>query len=103
MKGIILQNSQICEFKPVTRKDLLERGYVYMEKVSGVFYKEDEIDFEYAKEENISCVKLTFEDGSSICINGADIGYMYPTYKKTFVVKLEGTKQYDNVVKIEFE
>lgn len=106
MKGKITSSGKICDFELITRKDLIERGYKYMEKVSGVFYKDYEVDFDVSKGENFTEVKLTFNNGKEIKLDGADIDSIVPTYKKTFTIYMYKNlipKVYENVIKIEIK
>ena len=104
MKGKIKFSGEICDFELISRKDLKERGYKYVEKVSGIFYKENEVDFDVPKDENFTEVKLTFNDGKEIKLDGAEINSIIPTVRGTFRVCLP-TKSiphiYENVKKIE--
>ena len=104
MKGKIIFSGKICDFELITRKDLIERGYKYMEKVSGIFYKDHDVDFDTPKDENFTKVKLTFNDGKEIELDGADIDSIIPTVRGTFTVFLPSSLTpsfYKNVKKIE--
>lgn len=106
MKGKITFSGQICDFELITRKDLIERGYKYMEKVSGVFYKDYHIDFDVPKDENFTEVKLTFNDGKEIKLDGSEIDSIIPTVRGTFTVFLPASLTpafYENVKKIEIK
>lgn len=104
MEGLIKLSGRICDFELISRKDLKERGYKYMEKVSGIFYKENEVDFDIPKDENFTEVKLTFNDGKEIKLDGAEIDSIIPTVRGTFKVFLPASLTpacYENVKKIE--
>jgi hypothetical protein len=106
MKGKITFSGEICDFDLITRKDLIERGYKYMEKVSGIFYKDYDIDFDVPKGEFFTEVKLTFNDDKEIKLDGAEINSIIPTVSGTFSVYLPAnlTKVcYENVKKIEIK
>jgi len=106
MKGKITFSSEICDFELITRKDLIERGYKYMEKVSGIFYKDYDIDFDIPKDENFTEVKLTFNDGKKIKIDGADVDSIHPTVRGTFTVYLSASLTppfYEDVKEVEIK
>lgn len=106
MKGKIKFSGEICDFELISRKDLKERGYKYMEKVSGIFYKDYDIDFDIPKDENLTEVKLTFNDGKEIKLDGAEIDSIIPTVRGTFKVFLPSSlipAFYENVKKIEMK
>lgn len=50
VKGRIRLTGEICDFKPIEREELKDK-YSWMEVVSGVFYKESDIDILDNKEE----------------------------------------------------
>lgn len=104
MKGKITFSGEICDFELITRKDLIERGYKYMEKVSDVFYKEYDVDFDVPKDEYFTEVKLTFNDGKKIKLDGAEINSIIPTVRGTFSIYLVASLTppfYEDVKKIE--
>lgn len=104
MKGKITFSGKICDFELITRKDLIGRGYKYMEKVSGIFYKDYDIDFDVPKDEYFTEVKLTFNDGKEIKLDGAEINSIIPTVRGTFTVFLPASLTpafYEDVKKIE--
>lgn len=104
MKGKITFSGEICDFELITRKDLIERGYKYMEKVSGVFYKDYDVNFDVPKNKYFTEVKLTFNDGKEIKLHGAEIDSIIPTVRGTFSVFLPVSLTpffYENVKKIE--
>ena len=104
MEGLIKLSGRICDFELISRKDLKERGYKYMEKVSGIFYKENEVDFDVPKDEYFTEVKLTFNDGKEIKLDGSEIDSIIPTVRGTFTVFLPSSLTpsfYKNVKKIE--
>ena len=106
MKGKITFSGEICDFELITRKDLIERGYKYMEKVSGIFYKDYDVDFDTTKDEYFTEVKLTFNDGKEINLDGAETDSIIPTVKGTFTVFLPASLTpafYENVKKIEIK
>lgn len=106
MKGKITFSGEICDFELITRKDLIERGYKYMEKVSGIFYKESDIDFDVPKDEYFTEVKLTFNDGKEIKLDGAEIDSIIPTVRGTFSIYLPASlipACYEDVRKIEIK
>lgn len=88
MKGKITFSGVIADFELITRKDLIERGYKYMEKVSGVFYKDYDINFDVPKGEYFTEVKLTFKGGKEIKLDGAEIDSIIPTIRGTFSIYL---------------
>lgn len=104
MKGKITFSGEICEFELITRKDLIERGYKYMEKVSGIFYKDYDVDFDVPKSEYFTEVKLTFNDGKEIKLDGSEVDSIHPTVRGSFTVYLSTSLTplfYENVKKIE--
>ena len=104
MKGKITFSGEICEFELITRKDLIERGYKYMEKVSGIFYKDYDVNFDVPKGEYFTEVKLTFNDGKEIKLDGSEVDSILPTVRGTFTVYLSTSLTppfYENVKKIE--
>lgn len=104
MKGKITFSGRICDFELITRKDLIERGYKYMEKMSGIFYKDYDIDFDAPKSEYSTEVKLTFNNGKEIKLDGAEIDSIIPTVRGTFSVYLPASLTppfYEDVKKIE--
>lgn len=106
MNGKITFSGRICDFELITRKDLIERGYKYMEKVSGIFYKDYEVNFDIPKDENFTEVKLTFNDGKEIKLDGAEVDSIIPTVRGTFKVYLPASLTpsfYEDVKKVEIE
>lgn len=106
MKGKIKFSGEICDFELITRKDLIERGYKYMEKVSGIFYKDYDVDFDIPKDKNFTEVKLTFNDGKEIKLNGAEVDSIRPTVGGTFTVYLPALLTppfYEDVKKVEIK
>lgn len=106
MEGLIKLNGRICDFELISRKDLKGRGYKYMEKVSGIFYKENEVDFDILKDENFTEVKLTFNTGKEIKLDGAEIDSIIPTVRGSFKVFLPASLTpafYEDVKKIEIK
>ena len=104
MKGKITFSGKICDFELITRKDLIERGYKYMEKVSGLFYKDYDIDFDAPKDKYFTEVKLTFNDEKEIKLDGSEINSIIPTVRGTFTVFLSASLTpacYEDVKKIE--
>lgn len=106
IKGKITFSGKICDFELITRNDLIERGYKYMEKVSGILYKDYDVDFDVPKVENFTEVKLTFNDGKEIKLDGAEIDSIIPTVRGTFTVFLPANLTpafYEDVKKIEIK
>jgi len=106
MEGLIVLSGRICDFELIKRKDLKEQGYKYMEKVSGIFYKENQVDFGIPKDEDFTRVKLTFSNGKEAELLSADIDSIVPTYKRTFTIYMYKNlipKVYENVIKIEIK
>ena len=106
MEWLIKLSGRICDFKLIRRKDLKERGYKYMGKVSGIFYKENEVDFDIQKGKYFTEVKLTFNNGKEIKLDGAEIDSIIPTVRGTFTVFLAASltpARYEDVKKIEIK